>query len=83
MPAGETRAVFVDESACIGCRQCTGICPDTFAMVSSCALHALEISCHGLMVHLGLIPLQPYMRELPCTTSFEAIPSYFILKLEQ
>ncbi|KAK9849494.1 hypothetical protein WJX84_009836 [Apatococcus fuscideae] len=28
----ENRALFVDETACIGCRQCTGICPDTFAM---------------------------------------------------
>jgi len=29
----EQRAVFVDESVCIGCRNCTHAAPDTFAMV--------------------------------------------------
>ncbi|KAK9794394.1 hypothetical protein WJX73_007757 [Symbiochloris irregularis] len=31
-PPGEQRAVFVDESQCIGCMQCTWICPSTFFM---------------------------------------------------
>ncbi|KAK9794389.1 hypothetical protein WJX73_004791 [Symbiochloris irregularis] len=31
-PPGEQRAVFVDETQCIGCTQCTSICPSTFFM---------------------------------------------------
>lgn len=32
-PPDEQRAVFVDESVCIGCRNCTHAAPETFAMV--------------------------------------------------
>lgn len=32
-PAGEQRAVFVDETTCIGCRNCCGIAPNTFFLV--------------------------------------------------
>jgi len=28
----DSRAVFVDESRCIGCKQCSHLAPDTFAM---------------------------------------------------
>ena len=31
-PSGEQRAVFVNESACIGCRQCNHSAPNTFMM---------------------------------------------------
>jgi ferredoxin len=31
-PSGERRAVFVNESACIGCRQCNHSAPKTFMM---------------------------------------------------
>ncbi len=31
-PSGEARAVFVNESACIGCRQCNHSAPNTFMM---------------------------------------------------
>lgn len=29
----EQRAVFVDETACVGCRHCTYCAPNTFSMV--------------------------------------------------
>lgn len=32
-PDQEHRAVFVDESTCVGCRHCTYCAPNTFAMV--------------------------------------------------
>jgi len=31
-PSGDTRAVFVNEAACIGCRQCNHSAPQTFTM---------------------------------------------------
>ena len=35
-PRGEQRAVFVNESACIGCRQCNHSAPNTFFMEEDC-----------------------------------------------
>ena len=32
-PEGEQRALFVDETSCIGCTHCTACAPRTFAMV--------------------------------------------------
>lgn len=31
-PEGETRALFIDETTCIGCMQCAVVAPDTFFM---------------------------------------------------
>lgn len=48
----EHRAVFVDETSCVGCRHCTYCAPNTFAMVgpspwlSTTALHVFLPCCN-------------------------------------
>ena len=41
----EQRAVFVDETSCIGCTHCTACAPNTFFMVGGMAACTSHISC--------------------------------------
>ncbi len=45
----EHRAVFVDETTCVGCRHCTYCAPNTFGMARIGSLHfALQSWCENL-----------------------------------
>jgi NAD-dependent dihydropyrimidine dehydrogenase PreA subunit len=43
----EQRAVFVDETTCIGCRHCTQCAPNTFAMVRVAAAAHASVPIEG------------------------------------